>query len=112
MHVWCENEEAPKHMLQRVLIMGAKKQCNFLTVTSPTTCLTSEWQFTLTDGLNNLRLFFLEPTLPSSTPSSKIRLRYICDTVEIYVHTILLFYKVPHLWMMSSKRLWLTCLMS
>ncbi|CAI8045033.1 hypothetical protein GBAR_LOCUS24922 [Geodia barretti] len=48
--VWCENEEAPKHLAQRVLIKGAKKQCNFLTVTSPTTCLT-------------------KPVLPSSTPS-------------------------------------------
>ncbi|CAI8054736.1 hypothetical protein GBAR_LOCUS29854, partial [Geodia barretti] len=49
--VWCENEEAPKHLVQTVLIKGAKEQCNFLTVTSPTTCLT-------------------KPTLPSSTPSS------------------------------------------
>ena len=72
--VWCENEEAPKHLAQRVLIKGAKKQCNFLTVTSPTTCLTSEWKFTLSDGLNDLHLFRLEPVLPSSTPSSKIRI--------------------------------------
>ena len=75
MKVWCEYEEAPKHLAQRVVIKGAKKQCNFLTVTSPTTCLTSEWQFTLTDGLNDLLLFRLEPALSSSTASSKIRLR-------------------------------------
>ena len=76
MEVWCENEEAPKRLVQKVVIKGAKKQCNFLTVTSPTTCLTSEWQFTLTDGLNDLLLFRLEPALPSCTASSKIRLRY------------------------------------
>jgi hypothetical protein len=37
--VWCENEEVPKELFQKVIIKGAK-QCNFLTVTSPTTCLT------------------------------------------------------------------------
>ena len=63
--VWCENEEVPKELFQKVIIKGAK-QCNFLTVTSPKTCLTSEWQFTPTDGLNDLLLFRLEPALPSS----------------------------------------------
>ncbi|CAI8031365.1 hypothetical protein GBAR_LOCUS17811 [Geodia barretti] len=38
--VWCENEEVPKELFQKVIIKGAK-QCNFLTVTSPTQCLTS-----------------------------------------------------------------------
>ncbi|CAI8049046.1 hypothetical protein GBAR_LOCUS27005 [Geodia barretti] len=61
--VWCENEEAPKHLLQRVLIKGAKKQCDFLTVTSPTTCLT-------------------KPALPSNTPFSP---RSVDTTVFFYV---------------------------
>ena len=115
MKVWCENEEAPKHLLQRVLIKGAKKQCNFLTVTSPTTCLTSEWQFTLTDGVNDLLLFLLEPALPSNTPFSKIRLcclqysRNLCSHYSTVIQgprsvdTTVFFYVKPKLADLSNE---------
>ena len=45
--VLCESMEAPKHLAQRISIKGAKKECNFLTVTSPIKCLTGEWKLTL-----------------------------------------------------------------